>query len=381
MYLAAGLAWGGVFWVKESVALLYLPVFLFLSVFRNRFSGPWLWLLTGMAFAVLANCALMNQVAGNPMHIFAVMGKGLESYTGVTVETSPSYYLRYLFIDVKHTFLLGYLALAGTILFARYFVRAKLAASGAQFVVIWAFLMLGMFSFAIVSFSPVTLISKQTNYMLIFTAPIALLAGWFLESLPWRTLVVLSAFVVCGSIVFAALEQQAITVFTANSKAVYALLRDHPKAFVIGTTNNQRATTYYSMMANHKELRDRVLSFGEMESLLSPDSAETFRVRVAGKELFAVVDLQNIDWGNKPGAIRRLADVPKCWVSAGKLTPAEPGTGRWITRGLVAAVALAPESLVLRFMSILQPVFKPAPAYLFKVDDSCLPGSPYVKNP
>ena len=374
-YFSAGLAWGCVFWVKESVAILYLPVFLILNFFLNRFNGRWLWLAVGMGLAVAVNCALMFFVADNPMHVFAVMRAAVKKIGGIEIETSPWYYLRYLFLDIKHTFLLGFLFVAGVIFFGRNPARYKDTKSSVQFIVLWAFLMVGMFSFAVVSFSPVKLVMKQTNYMLIFLGPLALLAGWFLESLSRRTFILLSALVVCGSVLLAALEQQAITVFTANSKAAYVFLRAHPSAYLIGTTNNQRAVNFFSMMENRLELRDQVLSFGELESLARTGSAANLKTRVAGTDVFAVLDLQNVDWGDRPGTIRRLSDVPKCWQSMGKLAPAALGNGRWISHGLVAAVDFLPENQHQRITSILQPVYAAAPAYLFKIDDSCLTGS------
>ncbi|WP_114971827.1 ArnT family glycosyltransferase [Rhodoferax ferrireducens] len=376
-YLAAGLAWGGVFWVKESVALLYLPVFLILGAYLNRISSRWLWLFAGMALAVAANCVLMNFVAGNPMYLFVVMKQNVTTYAAgglfsSAMATSPWYYLRYLFLDIRHTFLLGFLVAAGSILYARYFIRDKQVASGAQFVVLWMLLLVGMFSFAVVSFSPVKLITKQTNYMLIFVGPLALLAGWFLASLPRRVFVPLAALVVCGSVVLAALEQQAIAVFTANSKAVYFFLRDHPSAYLVGTTNNERAINFFSMMEHRRELRERIISFGELAAVESSNATVNLAIRTSGKNVFTVLDLQNIDWGNKPGGIKRLSDVPKCWTSMGTLTPAALGNGRWVAKGLIAAGAVLPASLQQRYMSALQPVAAPAPAYLFRVDHSCL---------
>ena len=168
------------------------------------------------------------------------------------------------------------------------------------------------------------------------------------------------------------LEQQAITVFTANSRAAYVFLRDHPKAYLLGTTNNVRAVNFFSMMESRRELRERIMSFSEMADVESSNAAVTLATRTAGKDVFAVLDLQNIDWGNNRGGIRRLADVPKCWISMGTLTPAALGSGRWVAKGLVAAGAVLPASLQQRYISALQPMAMPAPAYLFKVDHSCM---------
>ena len=375
-FLAAGLAWGGVFWVKESVAFLYAPVFLLLGIYLNRMNSRLLWLIAGMGLAVVANCALMYFVADNPMHVFAVMKKAVVKIAGIaTLTESPWFYLRYLFMDIRHTFLLGFLALAGAILYANGFLKDMRMDRGTQFVVLWVFLLVGMFSFAVVSFSPVRLVMKQTNYMLIFVGPMALLAGWFLAALPMRVFVTLGGLTVTGSLVLAALEQQSIAVFTANSRAAYAFLRDQPDTFLVGTTNNERAINFYSLMEDRLELRDQMMSLSEMAALDLANSPVKVAYSSAGKRVFAMIDLQNIDWGNKLSGIRLLTDVPKCWTPMGILAPAPLGSGSWVANGLTAAGHVLPANLQQRYASALQPVTVPKPAHLFQVNRSCLAGA------
>jgi len=372
IYLAAGLAWGGVFWIKESVGLLYLPVFLFLSVLLNGFNRRFLWLFASVVISVLGNLALMYFVAGNPLHVFVVMNISMTRADGMTtLATSPWYYLNYLFMDIRHSFLLGFLVLAGVVLYVINVFRDKQADSRTAFVIVWALLLVGMFSFAIVSFTPIKLVMKQTNYMLIFFGPLSLLAGWFLASLPRRVFRPLAGLIVCGSLVLAALERQAITVFTANGKAAYVFLRDNPNSYLIGTTNNGRMIDYFSLMENRLEIRSRFWLLGDMGSVLDSNSADNFANKAARKNIFAVLDLQTIDWGNKLGGIRGIPDVPKCWASMGVLTPASLGSGQWVVKGLVAAGSILPESMQGRYLSVLQPISTPAPAYMYLVDASC----------
>lgn len=373
MALAAGLAWGGVFWVKESVALLYGPIFLLLSYYLFPFNGRWLWLFSGMGLAFAANCVLMNYVAGNPMHIFTVMEGAVVKIRGMQLNTQPWFYLRYLFADIRHTFLLGHLAAAAVILHGWHFWRAKQVSQGTQFVVLWVILLLGMFSLAVVSVSPIQLVMKQTNYMLIFAGPLALLAGWFLSSLPKRILAPVAALVASGSVCLAALEQQAVTVFTANSKSAYTYLRGHPTVYLLGTTNNERAVLFYTLMDGRKDLHGRFLSFGDMAGAANSSALAQWSIRAADKRVFAVLDLQNMDWGSKPGAIRHRADVPACWIPVGTLTPATLGSGHWLVQGLVHIGALLPAHLQQAFMTTLQPVAQPALASLFRVERFCGP--------
>lgn len=375
-FIVAGLAWGGVFWVKESVALLYSPVFLFLAVYLNRFDTRWFWMFAGMIVAVLANCTLMYFVSGNPMHLIAAMKSSIATFVGMTtVETSPWYYFHYLFMDVRHTLLLGFLALGGIILYFHRVVRNGRASISTQFVVLWVLLIVGMFSFAIVSFSPVKFVMKQTNYMLIFIGPMSLLAGWFMASLPKRLFMAVFVLTTTGSLVLIALEQQAITVFTANSKAAYVFLTSNPNAILVGTSNNQRAINFFSIMEDHRALSNQAVSFGELATNDESHTPIKMLSKAYGKDIFTVLDLQNIEWsGHMRGgtAIRRLSDVPKCWESIGTLIPAALGSGRIIVKAFEAMGVLLPDSLSPRYMSVLKPVSSPSPAYIFRTDYSCL---------
>ncbi len=372
--LAAGLAWGGVFWVKESVALLYVPIFFILGLYLFRFNGRWRWIVTGIGLALAANCGLMAYVAGNPFHVFAVMKGAVAKVIGLPLHTSPGFYLRYLFLDIRHTFLLGYLAAAAMLLYGVQFFRTRQTAPGTQFVFLWVVLLVGMFSLAVVSFSPIKLVMKQTNYMLIFSGPLALLAGWFLASLPSRIFAPVATLAVSGSVLLAALEQQAVTVFTANSKAAYAFLRHHPSLYLLGTTNNERAVLFYALMQDRTDLHDRAQSLGEMPtSPASPDTPTNWAAQAAAGNVYAVLDLQNVDWGRSPGSIRRLADVPACWVPVATLTPDNLGSGHWMVQGLFNLGALLPAGLQRTYNTALQPVTRPAPAYLFRVASLCTP--------
>lgn len=373
--LAAGLAWGGVFWVKESVGLLYAPVFLLIIFYLNGFNSLRFWLLVslGMALALAANFLLMYWIADNPMHVFSVMKKAVIQLGGVTtLSESPWFYLNYLFVDIRHTFLLGPLVAIGIVFHAKHSLNTFGSIRNSQFVIVWVLLLWGMFSFAIVSFTPVKLVMKQTNYMLIFVAPMALLAGWWMASLPRRVFAPLVALLVCGSVVLAALEQQAVTVFTANSRAAYAYLADHPNTFLLGSANNLRAVNFYSMIENRPEVFDRMSSLGDIVDTRLDGVTSKLSTRSANKEVIALIDLQNVAWGNRRNTIKQLSDVPACWVPVGTLTPAPLGAGHWIVQTLMSAGVLLPSHLQQRYLSALQPVATPATGHLFKVDMTCV---------
>lgn len=369
----AGLAWGAVFWVKESVAILYASVFLLLAFYLNSLAKRWFWLLAGMAIAVLINCALMYRLVGNPLHLFEIIKNGLGRYQEWGAATSPWYYFHYLFLDIRHTFLLGFFAVGGIIFYGVGLLRGRPSSSSTQFVAVWLVLMVALFSFAVVSVSPVKLVMKQANYMLIFMGPMALLAGWFLAHLPLKFVLPLGTLSVAGSVLLAAFEQQAIAVFTANSKAGYVYLRDHPNSVLMATTNNLRAVNFYSMMEDQPDLRNRVMSFGELSGPQSAIGVARLTAKAVGDvQIFALFDLQTVGWGFKPGGMRRLEDVPKCWAPISVLVPAPLGSGSWLVSGAVALAGLLPDGVRAPYLKAMQPISMPLSAHLFQVPPTCL---------
>lgn len=374
--LAAGLAWGGVFWVKESVGLLFGPVFLLIFLYLAGVKNQRLLLgvATGMFTALVANSLLMYLVADNPLHVFAVMKTAVVHLAGVTtLSESPWFYLRYLFMDIKHTFLLGFLVLIGFIIFIRNWTDSAKDIPAAQCVIVWILLLLGMFSFAIVSFSPIKLVMKQTNYMLIFVAPMALLAGWLMASLQRRVLMPLVALIIGGSVVLAALEQQAVTVFTANSRAAYVFLKNQPNLFLLGSANNLRAVSFYALIENRQDVAERMTSLANVGALSLEAAPSKLASDAQGKEVMALIDPQNISWGVRASTIKGVADIPSCWPARGSLTPAPLGAGVWVVQGLLAMGTVLPTSVQSKYLAALQPVAAVAPGLLFTVDTACSP--------
>jgi hypothetical protein len=74
----------------------------------------------------------------------------------------------------------------------------------------------------VVSGEPLRFIPKQTNYMLIFVAPLAMLGGYFLSRLGKKVSWAIVGMYIFGGVALSAFEQQVIHAFTANSKATFA---------------------------------------------------------------------------------------------------------------------------------------------------------------
>lgn len=318
LFFLSGVSAGAVFWVKESV-IIFLVVFAFYPLVFRTWNPRWGWMMGGAALVVGANCILFWVLAGDPLHVFSVIKTSTDRFieTGGWA-TSPWFYLRYLLFDVRHTWLLGPLALAAVVRFAASrSVTDRHERRAVGYVIFWGGGLLLLFSLFFVSVDPLKFISKQTNYMLIFAAPLCLLAGWWVASLraPVRA-IALTLFLV-GAVPLLALERLAIESFVANSKATLDFARRHPETSVYGPKNAQMAGQYYDATFVRADLNAPPL-VTLIDHAPGLARAGTTREREQS-EAVAVVDFQTMGWGRD--AIRKPSDVPSCWQRTGQLDP------------------------------------------------------------
>jgi len=365
-FFAAGLAAGASFWVKES-PIVYLFIFAVYALVCRRWNTYWFW-MAGGAFAMLAlNLLLMLWVSGDPWHVFKVNRAGVERFVeGGVKETSPWFYLRYLLLDVRHTWLLGFFAIAGAVVLVRERIRTGALAAGDAFVLIWASGLIAVFSLLPLSFDPIKLIYKQTNYMLMFVAPLALLSGVALSRMRGAAFVLAVALLVVGSVTLAGLEQQAIQVFTANSKAAVRFAETVPGATIYATDNNVNAEDYSNLMRGRGP---GPVQFKELAALRDPGRS----ARAANKREFVVVDLQTIDWGNRGNPVKRIEDVPACWERLAQLEPTGLGWGRFVVHAMLGMAETFPGTIRDRARDKLAKLALPEPAYVYKIDPNCNP--------
>jgi 4-amino-4-deoxy-L-arabinose transferase-like glycosyltransferase len=113
LYFLAGLAMGMVFWVKELAAVT-LFAFMTYPLFARRFDVKWFWIVAGGVTMLVAHLTLMFIIAGDPLHLFkTVLGQISTNFIAAEIgEDGPFYYFRYLFGDIKHTWIIAYFALA-----------------------------------------------------------------------------------------------------------------------------------------------------------------------------------------------------------------------------------------------------------------------------
>lgn len=361
LYFAAGISAGFVFWLKE-VVLIYI-VILGLAAFLWR---PWknerLMIIAGLAAAGIANLILMYLISGDPLHSLHVVvpRSSAQFVRGEGMETGAAYYLRYLLLDMRHTGLLGPLALCGMTFWFMHYKKPAVAENGIAYAVVWGLGLMLLFSLFVISFTPLTLIAKQTNYMTIFMAPLAILGGYLVAQMrPAYRYAVLGSAATLG-ILFGAMEQMAIHTFTANSKAAVIFASERPAVPVYGLVNSERASNYYAMFSPNNALRIQPIA-GLSAADLTP--------KEGGIAAYAIWDRQTEDWSFSP--LRNQKDIPACWLPMGKLQPADLDLTSRIFLHLLDLLEFLPVNLTAPVKIKLSGLVHPKPAFIFAIPSGC----------
>jgi 4-amino-4-deoxy-L-arabinose transferase-like glycosyltransferase len=357
LLFAAGLSIGGIFWAKELAAVTwfaYLPMLLF-------FRGQWrniIYVAAGTAAMLLLHGLLMTAIAGDPLHLVKVVLGALQRnfIDGGHGEDGAAYYLRYLFVDLRHSGALAFFAIASVALVPRWLRQAGRPISGFVFAGMWCLGLLAVLSVFPVSLWPLRFTMKQSNYITLFIAPIALLAGMAIATLP-RTLGRLAlAMCLALGLMLGALQQADYRAFAANSKALAAFALEHPRAVIIGSVNNSAMGSLWGRLQYPDVPKAEILSFREVEAAAAQSQQ---RLRDAD-EIFAVFDRQNIHWF--AGTAPVTAALP-CWRHVHKLVPSGLGLGNQFAE--VSSRMFAP---VRPLAEALDRLALPAPADIYRVD-------------
>ena len=364
LFVWAGLAAGCVFWIKPH-AMLYLVVFAAYPIVFRRWNRRWLWVFAGLATAVLANLALLWFLTGHPLFIFDVLRNRqtsgyLESGAAAgSILDSPLFYVIYFFAKIYHTWLLAYLALLAVVLWrvsSRGMAVSK--TQGVKYLIWWSFGLVAVFSLFVVSLRPLLFVPKQANYMLMFVAPLALLAGHALAQFGGIRLWVAAMLIFVPSILLSGMQQSLVRVFTANSKATLEFARSHADSRVFVNTNAARAVTFENLV-NPTMPVTNVQSIGDLKA--APGTP------VRGNDRrYAIIDTETLSWGTDE-PITSLAAVPACWVKAGVLRPGETGFGTRMLSALRPLAVLLPSALRNAVEHKLDGLTRPAAAYIFEV--------------
>lgn len=363
LYVLAGLLGGYCFWIKE-VVVVFLLAFIGYAIAQQRFASRWLWMI-GSAVAVgLSNLIFFWIVFDDPFYVARIVRSTVDSaYLEAGLgEKSPVYYFYYLFLDIRHTTLLSVLATSGLCYAWLSRGTRDLEGQGARFVGIWLLGLLAVFSFFPISFSPLEFIAKQTNYMTLFLAPLALLAAWFLRRLSSRWQYGLLVVTFGSGLILAALEQQAIRVHTANAKAVtaFSLANQEP---VYGSRRASNVSFLYSAFRGDRPPKRSVQLLARL-----PEDLATGRTM----DRFVAADEETMNWNEERS---RLGVIARCLTDGELLDPIGFGIGREVLGTILRIspllLSIAPQGVSDHVQALLERYYRPQPVRVLRLDGRC----------
>lgn len=317
LFFAAGLAIGGIFWTKELAAvtwLAFLPIIWFL---RGQ-PKNWLQIAAGTLLMMVLHGLLMTVIAGDPFHLIKVVLSAVKHnfIEGGDGEDHPAYYLRYLFFDLRHVGLIALLAVIASITQPHLIKTEFQLKTGYLFALAWLLGLLLVLSVFPVSLSPLRFTLKQSNYLTLFLAPIAILAGMAIAGIQqqWqRPLILIS---MATGILLGIMQQAQYRSFTANSKSIAAFAIEHPGALIVGSTNNYRLSHYLAQTLSPEMPRAATTSFRQ----ISEGDKKALGQLHQAKSIFTVLDQQTMNWvAGKTPVIKPLP----CWQKMQILQPAD----------------------------------------------------------
>ena len=349
------------FWVKE-LAIVYLAAFFPYPLLVWEVRLKWLWVIAGGIAMLLGHFLLMYWIAGDPLHLITIVTSAVDTnfIQGQQGEDGAWYYFRYLFFDIKHTALVPFLAVFGMVLWAwRRQAQQRMRSDG--YIVYWMCALIFVLSFTVVSVDPLRLIMKQSNYLNLFIAPIALFAGYFLWRIQLRYALFLLSIALPLGVGLSALEQQAYRVFTSNSQAAVQYAREHPHDYFLGSVNNANLASIHAILDQDPDLD---LRFNYLLRTDAPDYAEQLE-GIEAPYVYVVLDRETQFWGAKGFTIEQ---VPECWQSVTNLEPQGFGAGQWVVRLGLNLAHWLPDAVGARVQGALQPLAKPKLATVYRVE-------------
>lgn len=358
-FITAGFAVGALYWIKDAVFYISILV-LGVCVLAGRFwHKRWLVSIVAAIAVVIANHVFMWFVYDDPFYLFQSVQRSLQAMPSMP-KTSPFFYINYLLLDVRHLWILSYCALGGAIFLLKPKDGGKFLTREHTYILIW------FFGFLIILSS---LVLRQSNYMLIFLAPLALLGGYFLSILNIKTVRGVVAILVAGGAVLSAFEQQAVEAFTANSRATVIFSNNNSDAQIYASVGAMRADTYMRLTSDsttHLSIR----ALKGLEDLLKQDKEnDTLDDKLT--TVFAVMDPQMLTWSAKPEVDWNSLLSSGCLTKHSNLNPAPLGIGRYVADSALFAAAFLPAMLSERLSEKLQSTLRPKIATVYSVALPC----------
>jgi hypothetical protein len=368
LYYLAGLSMGGVFWTKE-LATVTLFTFVAYPFVVRRIDWRWSIVVAGGVTMLAGHLLLMQAIAGDPLYaIRTVTGQVSRNFVhGSDGESQWWFYLKYMFLDIRHTGLVALLATAAVVVGWRARTVPRHVDPGFGLTVFWFLGLLAVLSLFPVSLNPFRIVFKQSNYLTLFLAPMAVLAAWLLARTGgWQGRIGLIVTLVLG-ILLGALQQQSYRLFVSNGVALADYMTRHPDETVLGSTNNGNIVRLVRMMDRDPDPARHFVYLPKPGG--APAAEDAPKLAAAGSRALLVLDRETIGWGREGF---EMDVAPACWKRVDRLEPRGFGVGAHLVDALVAMSRTLPGAVAGAVVPRLERLAKPKAADVYQVDPADL---------
>ena len=252
-------------------------------------------------------------------------------------EDAASYFLRFLFFDIRHVSLMAFIAAFAVWRLRQRPPALKPSRQVVYFTALWWVSLLLVLSLFPVSLSPLRLAMKQSNYITLFMAPMAILAGMGLATLPRLWAAVVGGLSLALGLLLSLLQQADWYAFTANSRAVAAFTLAHPRSLVVGSANNGGMGKLWAESTHPGAPRAKLISFRELQA--TPDSADLQRGDFDAR--YTVLDRQTMSWFAGP---RPITQPLPCWSNPVRIEPVGLAAGNHVAAALSRSAGWAADA-------------------------------------
>ncbi len=362
--VGAGLSLGFAGWIKPEAALVFSMPFGIMAFTFMRDRRQVLWIVLGAAAATSLSLALFAWAFGDPFYYVHVLARQLQGGSGNTISWQShdaNYYFRLLFLDGRVLWLAPMLALAGAWLAVK--AQDPAQRRTGYFTVLWVCLLLLFFSFFVYSLSPLRWIPKQSNYAIIFAAPISVLAGVALARFRVGVAIPLAALLGMGGLFLAALDGYGHNLHAASHRDTIRFAQDNKAAVVFASGQTLSLNHVFGLLGEDNVVN--LLSLKDMAKIVvMPPSLR------GGRQIVAAY---HPAWPEARGNVKRLfqGDRAHCMGLISEAV-AEPSATDTLATAIVSwGRALLP-SWADRQVRFTDKLLLPEPVRFYSVNIDCL---------
>lgn len=261
LLVGAGLAVGFSGWIKPEAAVVFSMPFGIMALAFMQDRRQVLWLVLGATAAASLNLALFAWAFDDPFYYARVLAGQLKGSSANSVSWQShdaNFYFRLLFLDGRTFWLAPMLALLGAWFAVR--TQGPVQRRTGYFTVLWLILLLLFFSVFVYSLSPLRLIPKQTNYAIIFAAPITVLAGVALARMRRGAAIALMALLGIGGLFLAALDGYGHHLHAATHRATIRFAQANKSAVVFASSQTLNLNHVLGLMGQENASNLRPLT-------------------------------------------------------------------------------------------------------------------------